>query len=84
MNPCQNSPLKNARLRHGQTLQSVAAAVGTDTGNLSRIERGRQVPSKDLAERLSQHFGGEVTETEIIWPERFADPVEATVPEPGG
>jgi transcriptional regulator with XRE-family HTH domain len=73
------SPLKKARRKEGKTLQSVAQAVGIDTGNLSRIERGKQVPSKELAERLSRHFGGDVTETEIIWPERFAASVETTV-----
>lgn len=66
------SPLKQARLMRQLTLQQVADAVGIDTGNLSRIERGLQVPSKDLAERLVRHYGGEITETQIIYPERFA------------
>lgn len=74
-----DSPLKKARHKAGQTLQAVAAAVGIDTGNLSRIERGIQVPGKAIAEKLSKHFNGEVTETEIIWPERFAAPAETTV-----
>lgn len=67
------SPLKKARLSREQTLQFVANAVGIDTGNLSRIERGIQVPSKDLTEKLAKYFEGEVTETQIIYPERFAD-----------
>lgn len=67
-----NSPLKQARLKREQTLQFVADAVGIDTGGLSRIERGIQVPSKDLAEKLAKHFDNEVTETQIIYPERFA------------
>jgi transcriptional regulator with XRE-family HTH domain len=53
------SPLKKARLSREQTLQFVADAVGIDTGNLSRIERGIQVPSKDLTEKLAQYFDGE-------------------------
>lgn len=57
----------------GQTLEDVARAVGIDSGNLSRIERGRQTPGRDLAARLSEHFGGRVTEMEIIYPERYAD-----------
>ncbi len=66
-----NSPLKQVRLKREKTLQEVADAVGIDTGNLSRIERGLQVPSKDLTERLAKYFEGEVTETQIIYPERF-------------
>ena len=73
-----NSPLKRARLKHEKTLQEVADAVGIDTGNLSRIERGIQVPSKDLTEKLAQYFHGEVTETQIIYPERFAAGEEST------
>lgn len=72
-----NSPLKQARLKKEQTLQFVANAVGIDTGNLSRIERGLQVPSKELAEKLVNHFDNEVTELQIIYPERTA--VEANV-----
>lgn len=67
-----NSPLKLIRLKREKTLQEVSAAVGSDTGNLSRIERGLQVPSKDMTERLVKYFGGEITETQIIYPERFA------------
>lgn len=67
-----DSPLKSVRLKHKKTLQDVADAVGIDTGNLSRIERGLQVPSKDLTEKLARHFDNEVTETQIIYPERFA------------
>lgn len=67
-----DSPLKRARIKRDQTLQFVANAVGIDTGNLSRIERGLQIPSKELAEKLVRHFDNEVTETQIIYPERFA------------
>ena len=67
-----DSPLKKARLSREQTLHFVADAVGIDTGNLSRIERGLQVPSKELAEKLVKHFDNEVTETQIIYPDRFA------------
>lgn len=68
-----NSPLKQARLKRELTLQQVANEVGIDTGNLSRIERGLQIPSKELAEKLVKLFDNEVTETQIIYPERFAD-----------
>ncbi len=64
-------PLRKARLLGGQTLQDVASAVGSDTGNISRIERGLQWPAKWLIERLVKHFDGKVTEMEILFPERF-------------
>lgn len=69
----KDSPLKKARLKRELTLQQVSAAVGTDTGNLSRIERGIQIPSKELAEALVKYYDNEITETQIIYPERFAD-----------
>lgn len=68
----KDSPLKKARLKREQTLQEVSSAVGTDTGNLSRIERGLQIPSKELAESLVKYYDNEITETQIIYPERFA------------
>lgn len=69
----KGSPLKKARLKRELTLQQVSSAVGTDTGNLSRIERGIQIPSKELAEALVKYYDNEVTETQIIYPERFAE-----------
>ncbi len=53
------------------TLEDLAAEIGSDTGNLSRIERGEQVPSKELTDALVAYFEGEVTEMQIMWPERF-------------
>ena len=67
------SPLKQTRIKHGLTQQQVADGVGIDTGNLSRIERGHQVPNKKLAEKLAKFFDDDVTETQIIYPERFID-----------
>ena len=72
------TPLRQARERRNLTIQQVAAAVGIDTGNLSRIERGLQVPSKELTEKLAKYFGGEITELQIIYPERFAAGEEST------
>lgn len=65
------SPLRQARERRGLTLKEVADHVAVDQGNLSRIERGEQTPSKDLVESLSKFFGHEVTELQIIYPERY-------------
>lgn len=73
-----NSPLKRSRLKRELTLQQVANEVGIDTGNLSRIERGLQTPSKELTEKLAKYFDGEITELQIIYPERFAAGDEST------
>lgn len=72
-NQQKDSPLKKARLKRERTLQEVSSAVGTDTGNLSRIERGLQIPSKELAEALVKYYDSEITETQIIYPERSTD-----------
>lgn len=69
----RNHPLRNERLRRGQSLATVAAAVGTDAGNLSRIENGKQRASPELAEKLAKHFGCAVTEVQILYPERFVE-----------
>jgi transcriptional regulator with XRE-family HTH domain len=50
--------LREARLAKKETLASVAEAVETDVGNLSRIERGEQIPQRELARRLFEHFEG--------------------------
>ena len=72
-----HSPLKQTRLKRGQTLAQVSTAVSTNTGNLSRIENGLQTASPKLAEKLAKHFGYEITEIQIVYPERFK--VGATV-----
>jgi putative transcriptional regulator len=65
------TPMKYLRQRRRMTLSKVAAAVGTDTGNLSRIENGKQGASPALAERLAKHYGYEISEMQILYPERF-------------
>lgn len=69
-----DTPLRRLRRTRALTLETVAAAVGTDTGNLSRIERGKQT-SLALAAALVDYFGvGDITEAEILYPERFPQP----------
>ena len=65
------SPLRQARESRGLTLKDVANGVSMDPGNLSRVERGEQVPSKEVVEALAKFFGNSVTELQIIYPERF-------------
>lgn len=61
--------VREARLARGETLAEVAEAVETDVGNLSRIERGEQLPQRDLARRLFEHFEGAVPLGVIYDPE---------------
>lgn len=69
----QATPLKAMRKARSQTLEVVAAAVGTDAGNLSRIENNKQKASPEMAEKLAKHFGYAITEIQILYPERFLD-----------
>lgn len=71
------TPLKKARLKRGWTLIEVSERLGavgadrTDTGNLSRIERGEQRASTALAENLCRVFEGDINELHILYPERY-------------
>lgn len=63
-----DTPLRALRKSRGLTLQEVANAIGTDTGNLSRIEQGAQ-RSLDLARKLVDFYGREaITELQILYP----------------
>lgn len=68
------TPLRAVRKARGETIQQVSAAVGIDSGNLSRIERGLQKPSLALTERLATHFAGAISVVEILWPEPASRP----------
>lgn len=65
------SPLRQIRERKGQTITEVGRAVSVDPGNLSRIENCKQKASTELAEKLAKHFDNEITEMEILYPDRF-------------
>lgn len=68
-----NTPLRRARLRSGLTLTDVSKIVGSDPGNLSRIENGKQIPNRMLISKLVQLFRSEdLTELHILYPERFS------------
>jgi transcriptional regulator with XRE-family HTH domain len=72
------TPLKRARIARKWTLADVSARLAQlgdtiDSGNLSRVERGVQRASANLAEGLSRVFDGEITEIHILYPERFTD-----------
>lgn len=47
-----DSHLTQARKAKDLSLEGVASQVGTDQANLSRIEKGAQIPKRELARRL--------------------------------
>ena len=51
-----NANLKHIRLSRGYMLKEVASKIGTDPGNLSRIEQGKQCPSVPLARRIASLY----------------------------
>ncbi|MBD2797701.1 helix-turn-helix transcriptional regulator [Xenorhabdus sp. 18] len=65
------TPLRKIRLKNNFTITEVAAAVNCDVGNLSRLERGIQAPSLEMAEKLSQFYKGMIDEMQILYPQRF-------------
>lgn len=73
------TPLKKARKAKGWRLSDVVdrlAAIGevTDTSNLSRLERGVQRASTQMAESIVKVFGKRaLTEIHVLYPERFAE-----------
>lgn len=65
------TPLRRIRLKKEYSLAELASFVGSDAGNLSRIENAKQKPSPKLAEDLVKFFNFEISELEILYPERF-------------
>jgi transcriptional regulator with XRE-family HTH domain len=71
------TPLRAIRTARHLSLATVATAIGLDTGNLSRIERMTQQASPSTAEALSNYFDREITEEQILYPERFVEKATA-------
>lgn len=73
------TPLRKARKEKGWRLADLverlrAAGEETDTGNLSRIERGIQQPSPKMAESICKVFGKRsLTEIHVLYPDRFQE-----------
>jgi len=67
------TPLRRIREKKKMSLAEVAVDVNCDAGNLSRIETGKQNPSLDLAAALSKFFKNEISEMEILYPERYME-----------
>ncbi|CAG9414503.1 helix-turn-helix domain-containing protein [Providencia alcalifaciens] len=65
------TPLRKIRLEKKLTISEVANAINCDVGNLSRLERGTQAASLELAERLAKFYGDKITEMQILYPKRY-------------
>lgn len=52
--------LTQIRKSRGLSLDQVAEIVGTDPTNLSRVEKGAQVPKRELARALFEFYDGAV------------------------
>lgn len=63
------SLMTQTRNSRGLSLEKVAAAVGTDQTNLSRVERGTQIPRRELARALFEFYGGVIPLAAIYDPE---------------
>lgn len=68
MKPTFDTPLREARKSRTLTLVEIAEALDMDPGNLSRIERGLQIPSIELAERIAAYFDNTITAIQICHP----------------
>ncbi|WMY72763.1 helix-turn-helix transcriptional regulator [Buttiauxella selenatireducens] len=82
------SPLRILRKSQGHTLSQVAAVIEIDPANLSRIERGQQIASLEVAEKLVDFYSGLINELQIFYPQRYpnfttteSDSTAETVPE---
>lgn len=64
------SVLRERRKQRRLTLKAVADAVGTDPGNLSRIERGTQFPGRELARDLATFF--DLPVERVLYPDQAA------------
>lgn len=65
--------LTQFRKSRGLSLDALARQVGTDQANLSRVERGLQIPNRPLARKLYQYYGGAVPLGAIYDPEFYGE-----------
>lgn len=68
----RNTLLIQTRKSRGLTIETVALEVGTDPTNLSRIEKGQQMPKRELARALFDFYDKAVPLGAIYDPEHYA------------
>lgn len=61
------------RKSRGLSLDALAKQVGTDQANLSRVERGLQIPNRLLARSLFRFYDGAIPLGAIYDPEFHAE-----------
>jgi len=66
-----DTPLRKMRVERGLTLADLSVATNIDVGNLSRIERGKQLTSIETAEKIARFFDGAINEMQILYPQRY-------------
>lgn len=52
-----NQTLRELRLKNNLTLSAVSREIGYDISNLSRVERGLQPLTLNIAQRLAAFYG---------------------------
>lgn len=67
-----DTPLKVAREDLKLSVTDLCAELGTHPQNYYRIERGEQIPKRDLARAIHEFFDGTVSLSEIYDPEYAA------------
>lgn len=65
------TPLRKIKIENELTIVQVANTINCDAGNLSRLERGTQSASLELAEKLARFYKGKISEIQILYPQRF-------------
>ncbi len=67
-----DTPLKTAREKRKLSVTDLSKKLGTHPQNYYRIERGEQMPKRDLARDIHRFFKGAVSLSEIYDPEYAA------------
>jgi len=60
--------LKSLRKQHKRKVAQIATAVGCHPQNYLRVERGDQVPKRELARAIYEYWRGDVTLGEVYDP----------------
>lgn len=67
------SLMTQMRKSRGLSLAALAEVVGADQATLSRVERGRQIPNRDLARALFRFYDGSIPIGAIYDPQFHAE-----------